>query len=373
VRSEIRSHSGGGAAERPDVEIGMTMNSAFKGTSKGSGRLAFGAAAAVAGLVTLSVVAHAAAGQPTAGQMGLQDGVTPIMNQIRWFHDVLVNPIIIAISVFVMALLLYVMWAFSEKKNPVPSKLTHHTGLEVAWTVIPIFILIAIAVPSFKMLFFQYSFPKPDITIKAIGNAWFWDYEYPDNDKIKVTSNMITDEELLEASLGKDGYATKYGKLTGTDLTKAVYLDSKPLWLAPPDKYAGTRLVRQLSVDNEIAVPVNKVVHILITSNDVIHSWAVPSFGSKMQAVPGRITATWFQATKEGIYYGQCSVLCGKNHSAMPIAVRVVSDQAFANWVAAVKARDMKKARGILLAATEGLETRSVAELTNGLVVDAAQ
>ncbi len=347
----------------------MTMNSAFKAMA----RTALGVATVVAGLVAASALAHAAAGQPTTGQMGMQDGVTPIMEQIRWFHNVLVNPIIIAITVFVMALLIYVMWAFNENKNPVPSRLTHHTGLEVAWTVIPIFILIIIAVPSFKMLFFQYSFPKPDITIKAIGNAWFWDYEYPDNDKIKVNSNMITDEELLEASLGKDGFAKKYGALTGTDLTKAVYLDSKPLWLAPPDKYAGGRLVRQLSVDNEIAVPVNKVVHVLITSNDVIHSWAVPSFGSKMQAVPGRITATWFQATKEGVYYGQCSVLCGKNHSAMPIAVRVVSDAAFATWVAAVKARDMKKARGILLAATEGLETRSVAELTNELTVEPAQ
>ncbi len=337
------------------------------------GSITLTALAVTAGLLVATTVAHAAAGQPTTGQIGMQDSATAIMDQIRWFHNVLVNPIIIAISIFVMGLLAYVMWAFSEKNNPVPSKLTHHTGLEVAWTVIPIFILIIIAIPSFKMLFFQYSFPKPDLTIKAVANAWFWDYEYPDNDKIKVNSNMITDEELLEASLGKDGFSKKYGALAGTDLTKAVYLDSKPLWLAPPEKYAGLRLVRQLSVDNEIAVPVNKVVHMLITSNDVIHSWAVPSFGSKMQAVPGRVTATWFQATKEGVYYGQCSVLCGKNHSAMPIAVRVVNDQAFANWVAAVKARDMKKARGILSAATQGLEQRSVAELTTGLTVDAAQ
>ncbi len=356
----------------------MTKNFAAADTAENSRHvqyktLALGAVVCAVGILCASVMAQAAAGQPSPGQMGMQDSATPIMDQIRWFHNVLVNPIIVAITVFVMALLLYVMWAFSEKKNPVPSKLTHHTGLEVAWTVIPIFILVIIAVPSFKMLFFQYSFPKPDLTIKAIGNAWFWDYEYPDNDKIKVNSNMITDEELLEASLGKDGYSRKYGALAGTDLTKAVYLDSKPLWLAPPDKYAGLRLVRQLSVDNEIAVPVNKIVHMLITSNDVIHSWAVPSFGSRMQAVPGRVTATWFQATKEGVYYGQCSVLCGKNHSAMPIAVRVVNDQAFANWVAAVKSRDMKKARGILTAATQGLEQRSVAELLTGPTVETAQ
>ena len=184
---------------------------------------------------------------------------------------------------------------------------------------------------------------------------------------------MISDEDLLEAKLGKDAYSKQFGALAGTALTKALYQESKPLWLAPPDKYAGAPLIRQLSVDNEIAVPVNKVVHVLITSNDVIHSWTVPSFGSKMQAVPGRITATWFQATKEGVYYGQCSVLCGRNHSSMPIAVRVVSDQAFANWVAAVKGRDLKKARGILQAATQGIEPRTFAELTNGLLADGLQ
>ena len=324
-------------------------------------------AAALAGT---TLIAHAAAGQPVSGQIGLQDSVTQVMDQIRWFHNSWVNPIIIAITIFVMGLMAYAMWRFSEKSNPVPSKLTHHTGLEVAWTVIPIFILIMIAVPSFKLLFKEYEFPKPDLTIKATGNAWFWDYEYPDNDKIKVTANMISDEELLEAKLGKDGYAKQFGALTGVQLTKALYQESKPLWLNPPEKYAGGRLIRQLSVDNEIAVPVNKVVHVLITSNDVIHSWTVPSFGSKTQAVPGRVTATWFQAYKEGVYYGQCSVLCGRNHSSMPIAVRVVSDQAFANWVAAVKARDMKKARGILLAATEGIEPRSFAELTTGLQTD---
>jgi cytochrome c oxidase subunit II len=352
----------------------MTMTStAAVHSARRPTRMGWGLAVGVLGLLGATVVAHAAAGQPTTGQLGLQDSVTPVMDYIRWFHNSWVNPIIIAITIFVMVLMGYVMWKFSEKNNPTPSQLTHHTGLEVAWTVIPIFILIAIAIPSFKLLFYQYSFPKPDITIKAVGNAWFWDYEYPDNDKIRVNSNMITDEELLEASLGKAEYSKRFGALSGTDLTKAVYLASKPLWLAPPEKYAGLRLVRQLSVDNEIAVPVNKVVHLLITANDVIHSWTVPSFGAKMQAVPGRVTATWFQATKEGVYYGQCSVLCGKNHSAMPIAVRVVNDQAFANWVAAVKGRDMKKARSILAEATADKEQRSVAELTQGLQVEAAQ
>lgn len=337
------------------------------------GGLMLGGAAGITATFGSMSAAWSAMGQPTSGQLGLQDAATPVMEQIRWFHNVLVNPIIVVITLFVMALLLYVIYRFSEKNNPVPSKLTHHTGLEVAWTVLPILILVVIAIPSFKLLFEQYRFPKPDLTIKATGNAWFWDYEYPDNDKIKITSNMISDEELLEAKLGRDGYSKQFGALSGTQLTKALYLESKPLWLSPPDKYAGAKLVRQLSVDNEIAVPVNKIVHVLITSNDVIHSWTVPSFGSKTQAVPGRVTATWFQATKEGIYYGQCSVLCGRNHSAMPIAVRVVNDQAFANWVAAVKGRDMKKARGILLAATEGIEPRSFADVTGDLKIDGLQ
>jgi cytochrome c oxidase subunit II len=347
----------------------MTRNSSpFSGPFAGKLLLAaFGCGAALA---LSTIVAFAAAGQPVTGQLGLQDAVTPVMEDIRWFHDKLVNPIIIVITLFVMGLLGYVMWAFSEKNNPVPSKLTHHTGLEVAWTVIPILILVAIAVPSFRLLFFEYAYPKPDLTIKATANAWFWDYQYPDNDNIKITSNMISDEDLLQAALGKDGYAKAYGALTGTALTKATYQDSKALWLSPPEKYAGGRLIRQLSVDNEIAVPVNKVVHVLITSNDVIHSWTVPSFGSKQQAVGGRITATWFQATKEGVYYGQCSVLCGRNHSSMPIAVRVVSDSAFAAWVAAVKGRDLKKARGILLAATADAPARNFADLGGAVQSD---
>ena len=351
----------------------MTTTRMLRNAALGLSRsrdLVLGSAASVALFAATATTAHAAAGQPVASQTGLQDAATPVMEQIRWFHNSWVNPIIIVITLFVMALLLYVMVRFNERRNPTPSRLTHHTGLEVVWTVVPIFILVMIAIPSFKLLFKEYEFPKPDLTIKATGNAWFWEYEYPDNDKVKVTSNMIADEDLLEAQLGKDGYAKQFGALSGTALTKALYQEAKPLWLNPPEKFAGGRLVRQLSVDNEIAVPVNKVVHVLITSNDVIHAWTVPSFGSKVQAVPGRVTATWFQATKEGVFYGQCSVLCGRNHSAMPIAVRVVNDQAFANWVAAVKARDMKKARGILLAATEGKEARSFAELGNGMQGD---
>ena len=287
----------------------------------------------------------AGTGQPSPGQLGMQGAVTEVAESIHHFHD-LVNVIIIAIAVFVGLLMLYVVYRFSEKSNPTPSRTTHHTMLEVAWTVIPIIILVVIAIPSFKLLYLQYSYPKPDVTIKAVGNTWFWEHEYPDLEGVRVTSNVVRDEDVLRAHLGKEEYDKRYGELTGTELTKRLYVDSAPLW----EKSGQPRL---LSVDNEIAVPVNKVVHVLVTANDVIHNWTIPSFGSKVDAVPGRVTATWFRATQTGVYYGQCSELCGKDHPFMPIAVRVVSEQAFNEWVAAAKARDWDRARNILRAATE--------------------
>ncbi len=309
---------------------------------------------AVAGAIAAGLLwangAIAGLGQPSPGQMGMQEPATQVANEIRNFHNIWVNPIIIAIAVFVMLLMLWVMFRFSAKRNPVPTRTTHNTILEVAWTVIPIFILIAIGIPSFKLLFLQYSYPKPDITIKATGNAWYWEHEYPDQGNIRVTSNMLKDEDLLKQELGADAFQSRFGAIPdGLPRLKAYFEAAAPLW----DKY---KLVRQLSVNNDIAVPVNKVVHLLITSNDVIHSWTIPSFGSKMQAVPGRVTTTWFRPTIEGVYYGQCSVLCGKEHSGMPITVRVVSDKVFAEWTVAAKARDWKKARTILQAATDALE-----------------
>jgi cytochrome c oxidase subunit II len=313
----------------------------------------------------------AGTGQPIQGQMTLQNPVTPVAAAINWFHS-WVNMIIIGIAAFVLMLMLYVMYRFNEKSNPTPSRTTHNAVLEVAWTVIPVLILVVIAIPSFRLLFFQYSFPKPDLTIKATGNAWFWEHEYPDlKDKdgkakpIKVTSNMIKDEDVLKAKLGDAAYNQQFANLPELARIKAVYAASQPIWKGlekAPASFGDGRLVRQLSVDNDIAVPVGKVVHMLITSNDVIHSWTIPSFGSKMQAVPGRVTATWFRADKIGVYYGQCSVLCGKEHSSMPIAVRVVSDKDYAAWVEAAQARDWRRARTILQSATAHTEPKSLAE-----------
>jgi cytochrome c oxidase subunit 2 len=251
-----------------------------------------------------------------------------------------VNSILVIIVLFVLVLMLWVIYRFNEKRNPVPSRTTHHTMLEVAWTIVPILILVGIAIPSFHLLFNQYSFPKPDVTIKVTGNAWFWEHEYLD-DKFTVTTNMVNDEDVLRAKIGDDAFEKKYGALNGVALTEALYKDSLPVW-------AEDHKLRRLAVDQEIAVPVNKVVDLLVTSNDVIHSWTIPSFGVKMQAVPGRTSAVWFKATKLGTFHGQCSVLCGKLHSAMPIVVRVVDQPVYDEWITAMKAKDRKKAQKIL-------------------------
>jgi cytochrome c oxidase subunit II len=253
-------------------------------------------------------------GQPSNGQLGFQESVTPIADQIHWLHN-FVNVIIFAIVAFVLVLMLWVMWRYSERRNPVPSRTTHNTMIEVLWTVIPVFILVIIAVPSFRLLYAQYTFPPPDLTIKAIGHTWNWTHEFPDQ-KFSVDSVILGDEER-----------------------EAVIKTGMPEDQVP----------RNLAVNNEILVPVNKVVHVLVTSTDVIHAWRVPSFGSMTDAVPGRVTATWFKARKEGIYFGQCSELCGKDHAFMPIAVRVVKDNVFKEWADATKARNRAKVREIIL------------------------
>ncbi len=233
--------------------------------------------------------AMAAMGQPSPWQIGLQQSVSPVMDDIVWFHDFLLY-LITAITLFVLALLVIVVVRFNARANPVPTKTTHNTLLEVAWTLIPVIILAAIAVPSFKLLFLQTNIPQADVTVKAIGKQWYWSYAYPD-DKFEFDSLMVQEKDL------KPGQP------------------------------------RLLSVDNEMVVPVNKVVRVQVIGADVIHAFAVPSFGIKIDAVPGRLNETWFKATREGMYYGQCSELCGKDHAYMPIAVRVVSEKDYAAWI----------------------------------------
>ncbi len=234
------------------------------------------------------------ADQPKNWQLGFQEGVTSVMQDLVFMHDYILMPIITAISFFVLFLILYSVYKFRASKNPNPSKTTHNTFIEILWTVIPCLILVVIAIPSFKLLYKQEVIPKADVTIKAIGYQWYWGYEYPD-EKISFESVMVETKDL------KPGQP------------------------------------RLLATDTKVVVPVNKVVKVLITANDVLHAWALPAFGVKKDAVPGRINETWFKAEKEGIFYGQCSELCGIKHAFMPITVEVVSQEKYNEWVAMAK------------------------------------
>jgi cytochrome c oxidase subunit 2 len=249
--------------------------------------------AAIAAAITLwlsgGATAMAGLGQPSPWQMGLQQPATPVMENIIWFHNLLLW-IITAIAAFVLVLLLIVVVRFNARSNPTPSRNTHNTLLEVAWTLVPVAILVLIAVPSFKLLFLELTVPPADITVKASGKQWYWSYSYPDS-KLEFDSLMLQDKER------KPGQP------------------------------------RLLAVDNAMVVPVNKVVRVQVIGADVIHSFAVPSFGIKIDAIPGRLNETWFKAEREGVYYGQCSELCGRDHAFMPIEVRVVSEKEYAAWL----------------------------------------
>jgi cytochrome c oxidase subunit 2 len=258
--------------------------------------------------VLMSGAAIAGSGQPSPWQLGLQQAASPVMDHVVWFHNLLLY-LITAIAIFVLVLLVIVIVRFNARANPTPSRTTHNTLIEVAWTLIPVIILVVIAVPSFQLLFLQQTIPPADLTVKATGQQWFWSYSYPDS-KFEFASNMLSDKERK------------------------------------PDQ------PRLLAVDNDLVVPVNKVIRVLVTADPtgVIHAFAVPSFGIKIDAVPGRLNETWFTATREGIYYGQCSELCGRDHAYMPIAVRVVSEADFNTWLAQAKARYAKNDSAPLLA-----------------------
>ncbi|MCB1472810.1 MAG: cytochrome c oxidase subunit II [Rhodobiaceae bacterium] len=245
-------------------------------------------------VIALGFAAPAEAAQPQPWEMGLQPAASPVMEEITWFHNFLLV-LITVITLFVLALLIWVVLRYNERANPTPSKTSHNTMIEVIWTVVPIIILVVVAIPSFRLLFLQLDVPEPDLTIKATGYQWYWSYEYPDQDEMTFDSLMLTDDERTEGQ------------------------------------------PRLLAVDNEVVVPVGKNVKILVTAADVLHNWTVPAFGVKIDAVPGRLNESWFRATKPGIYYGQCSELCGKDHAFMPIAVRVVSEDEFNTWLAEAK------------------------------------
>lgn len=273
--------------------------------------------AGLAGLATSAIAFAAQAAQPTPWQADLQPAATSIMEQIRWFENYTLW-FIVPITIFVLGLLVWALVKFRASVNPNPSRTSHNTLIEVIWTIGPVIILLFIAVPSFQLLTAQYTPPEEArITIKAIGNQWNWDYEYQFEQPLSFNSAMLKEEE-------RDGA----GKAD-----KSVY-------------------PRLLAVDNEVVVPVNTTVRMLVTASDVIHAFAMPAFGVKVDAMPGRINETWFKATKEGIYYGQCSELCGQDHAFMPIAIRVVAEDKYNAWAEAAKT-DVGAANKALMAAVD--------------------
>ena len=255
------------------------------------------AAAAAAGATSafwgVQAFAEQLMGQPTPGGLGLQPAASPLKHAAHDFHDLILLPIITLICVFVLGLLIWCVVRYNKRSNPIPAKWSHNTVVEVIWTVVPVLILMAISVVSFKLLFAYHDMPKPDLTVKATGYQWYWGYELPDQKVGEFVSNMLPEDEAK----ARNG----------------------------PYRLAATE---------PLVVPVNKTVRVLVTGADVIHAFALPAFGLKTDAIPGRLNETWFKAEREGIYYGQCSFICGQNHAYMPIAFRVVSAEKYAAWLA---------------------------------------
>lgn len=283
---------------KPITDLDMSMFEGIAGL-RPAGRLAAMALSATAGLTMFAAPAAAErVGAASPWQMNFQEAATPIMEQVNDFHNLLLV-IITAISLFVLALMIYVCWRFNERRNPNPSKTTHNTLLEVVWTVVPVLILVVIAIPSFRLMYYQAEVVNADMTIKATGRQWYWSYEYPDHGGFSFDSFMVADDEI-DPSEGE---------------------------------------IRQLSVDQPIVLPAGQTIRIQITASDVLHSFAVPSFGIKTDAVPGRLNETWARIEEPGIYYGQCSEICGVGHANMPIAVRVLPQDEFQNWIETQQAR----------------------------------
>jgi cytochrome c oxidase subunit 2 len=257
-------------------------------------KLASGAALAAAALMSAtSALAEELLGQPTPGAIDLQRAAAPLKHQVIFFHNMILLPIITAIVLLVLGLIIYCLVKFNRKANPTPATWSHNTTVEIIWTAGPVLILMFIAIFSFKLLFAYHDMPKPDMTVKVTGYQWYWGYAYPDQKIDEITSNIL-----------------------------------------PEDQAKAQHVPFRLAADNPMVVPVNKVVRVLVTGADVIHAFALPAFGNKIDAIPGRINQTWFKAEKIGIYYGQCSELCGINHAFMPIQINVVSQEDFDKWAA---------------------------------------
>jgi cytochrome c oxidase subunit 2 len=282
--------------ERPDSGKKPGMSALRRESRRLSGGIGAGL-----GLFLLSVGSAFAQqapgdGHAAPGQIGMQMANSPIAEEIHFFHNAILMPVITIICLFVLGLLIYVVAKFNQTANPTPSRTTHHTLLEVAWTILPVMILVFIAVPSFRLLGHQLIIPQPDVTIKVTGNQWYWSYAYPkDQGGGFGFDSLMKPEDQIDTSKGD---------------------------------------IRLLTVDNEAVVPVGKKIRVQVTASDVIHSFTIPAFGIRIDAVPGRLNETWFLPERIGMYYGQCSKICGKDHAYMPIAFRVVSEKDYADWLA---------------------------------------
>ena len=269
------------------------MNAKVKGMR---GLFAAFAAVVTTAMMTGMAYADELLGQPTPGGLGLQPAASPLKHQVHFFHDVILMPVITIISLFVLGLLLWIVFRYNAKSNPVPAKWSHNTVIEVIWTLVPVLILMVISIFSFRLLFDYHNMPKPDVTVKAVGYQWNWGYEYPDQKIPEFISAMLPEDEVAARGLPHSLF--------------------------------------RLAATEPLVVPVNQVVRVQVTAADVIHSFALPAFGLKTDAVPGRLNETWFKAEKIGTYYGQCSELCGVDHAFMPIEIKVVSQADFDAWVA---------------------------------------
>jgi cytochrome c oxidase subunit II len=261
-------------------------------TTKAMARALLTSALGVIG--SLSAVTIAGAAEPKPWQLGFQPPATPVKDRLSAFHDELLI-IITLITIFVLGLLVYVMWRFNQQRNPVPSRTSHNTVIEMLWTVVPVLILIIIAIPSFKLMYYMDRVPNPEMTIKVTGHQWYWSYEYPDQGGLTFDSNIIPEDQLK-----------------------------------PGQK-------RLLDVDNPLVVPADTIIRVLITGTDVIHSWFVPSFGVQEYAIVGRLNESWMKIEHPGTYYGQCNQICGVNHAFMPIKVEALSKDAFQHWLGDAK------------------------------------
>ncbi|CAN5375927.1 cytochrome c oxidase subunit II [soil metagenome] len=258
-------------------------------------RAAAGLTAATLGLMATGASAKDLLGQPTPRAIDLQPAASILKHDAIWFHNTILLPMCIIISLFVLGLIVWICIRYNKKANPTPARWAHNTTIEIIWTILPVMILVGISLFSFRLLFAYHDMPTPDLTVKATGNQWNWTYEYPDQGIAEYVSNMVPEDELAAKGLPHSLY--------------------------------------RLAADEPIVVPVGKVVRVLVTGADVIHAFALPAFGLKTDAVPGRVNETWFRAERTGIFYGQCSELCGVDHAFMPIEIHVVTQEQFAAWV----------------------------------------